>query len=130
MAQRAADKEQTGWAGPASAGIGRGAVKEAIEAASVNAPQCSPAPDRQAGDEKPGNHEECDDGVEPGPEQNPIERLWKHVLDGVLAQRKSQVNVVQDHGKDAKPTQYVDAGEAMLSWYSALETRRFLHLYC
>ena len=83
----------------------------------MHTPQLSPSPNRQTGDEKSGNHKERDDGVQAGPEQNAVQRLRKYVVDGVPgmpARRESQVNVMQDHGEDAKSPQHIDAGEAIL----------------
>ena len=89
----------------------------AIEARYGNARQFSPPPNRQAGDEEPGNHKERNDGVQARPEQHSVQRLRKHVVDGVLTQSKSQMTMVQDHRKYAESTQYIDTGEARLTWY-------------
>jgi hypothetical protein len=53
-------------------------------------------------------------------------RLWKHVVDGVNgvpARSKAKVNMVEHHGKYAKASQHVDAGEARLHGNFGFEVR-------
>ena len=92
----------------------------------MNGPEGSPSPNRQTGNEKPGNHEKCNDGVQARPEQNPVQRLRKYVVDWVLAERKSQVNMVQNHGQDAESTQYIDARETILNRYFGFQVGQSL----
>src|ERR1044072_5209405 len=82
-----------------------------VGAAGMDASQLAPPADRQAGNEKPGDHEERDDSVETGPEQHLVQRMRKDIVNGVLAALESQMNVVQYHGQDAKPSKHIDAGK-------------------
>src|SRR5690349_19125330 len=83
----------------------------AVEAAGMDAAQFAPPANRQAGNQKPRDHEERDDRVETGPEQHLVQRARKYIVNGILAALEAQMNVVQHHGKDAKPSKHIDAGK-------------------
>jgi hypothetical protein len=82
-----------------------------VEMAHLNLRGCFPATDRKAGDEKPGNHEEHDDGVIAGPEQHLVDGVWKRVFDIEVTEDEPQMNVMQGHQQNAQPAQDIDTVE-------------------
>src|SRR5258708_24457236 len=80
----------------------------------TDALETSPALERPTRDQETGNYKEHADAVISAPEKCTVRRWTNHLAKRSLIEMDTQVDVMQDHGNNAEPTQDVDALDALV----------------